>query len=287
MSPTPSQYNLRTAESKDRIQLSRFLTSLAYTHRHLDWREPLDWLGRQPFLILEKNHDIEAVLACPADPPGVAWVRLFAVASRTSPSWTWNILFERALSWFSEQPERSMIVALGLQDWFGDLLMMNGFVHHQDIIVLSFDGKIPATPLPQPGLSLRPMQPSDLPAVTQVDNQAFEDIWCLSLDDLSRAYERSTYKTVMEKDGVVIGYQMSGVSGFNAHLARLAVDPAVQRGRIGFRLVQDVLHHFIEVLGTWGVTLNTQGNNQASLALYKKMGFRLTGDKFPVYLYNR
>lgn len=285
MSPTPPQFSLRAAERKDKGTISRFLNTPVFTHRHLDWREPLDWLGHSPFWILESNHEIEAVLACPPDPADVAWVRLFAVSSMLSPSWSWKFLFERVLNWMDDQPVRPMITSLGLQDWFSDLLEANSFTHHQDIIVLSYED-LPAEPASlETGLILRKMEIADLPGVGLVDNSSFESIWQLSLDDLTRAFDRSTYKTVMELDGQIVAYQMSAISGFSAHLARLAVLPTLQRRHIGSSMVQDVLHHFINVNGTWGVTLNTQDNNQASLSLYQKIGFHLTGERFPVYVY--
>jgi ribosomal-protein-alanine N-acetyltransferase len=284
MSPTPAQYSLRRAEPKDRALLSRFLNSPAYSHRHLDWREPLDWLGSQPYWIMEKNYQVEAVLACPADPPDVAWIRLFAVAARISPSWIWSILSERALNDLAETHPNAALVSLGLQDWFTDLLKLNNFDHHQDIIVLSFEGAVPQRPQAMPGLLLRQMETDDLDAVVKVDNLSFESIWRLSAEDLRRAYGRSSYNTVVESDGDIIGYQMSALNGFNAHLARLAVHPSIQRRRVGFWLVQNVLEHFIGSHGSWGVTLNTQDNNSASLALYKHIGFHLTGERFPVYV---
>jgi ribosomal protein S18 acetylase RimI-like enzyme len=284
MSPTPAQYSLRRAEQKDRALLTRFLNSPAYSHRHLDWREPLDWIGSQPYWILENNYEVEAVLACPADPPDVAWIRLFAVAARTSPSWSWSILSERAINDLAETHPDAAMVSLGLQEWFSDLLLLNKFDHHQDIIVLSFEGPVPPPPQAMEGLFLRQMQPDDLESVAVVDNLSFESIWRLSAEDLRRAYERSSYNTVVELDGEIIGYQMSALNGFNAHLARLAVHPSIQRRRIGFWLVQNVLQHFIGSHGSWGVTLNTQDNNSASLALYKHIGFHLTGERFPVYV---
>ena len=286
MSPTPPQYALRKAEIRDRSLLTRFLNNPAYSHRHLDWRDPLDWLGSQPFWILEKNYEVEGILACPPDPIEVAWVRVFAVASRASPSWTWNILFERAMNDLVERNPSPAIVSLALQDWFGDLLVVNNFSHHQDIIVLAYEGTIPQPLVDSPDIVVRLMQTDDLPQVTLIDNLAFEPIWRLSQDDLQRAYQRSSYKTVIELDGEVIGYQMSALNGFNAHLARLAVHPDVQRRRLGYRLVQNVLQHFIVGHGTWGVTLNTQDTNSASLALYKQIGFHLTGEKFPVYQFD-
>jgi len=37
--------------------------------------------------------------------------------------------------------------------------------------------------------------------------------------------------------------------------------------------------------GVTRLTVNTQSDNLASLALYEKMGFTVTGEKFPVYCY--
>jgi ribosomal protein S18 acetylase RimI-like enzyme len=285
MSPTPAQYSLRAATIADRGSIHRFMQTLVYTHRHLDWRDPLEWLGRQPFWILEKNGDIKSVLACIAEPEGVAWVRLFAVESHLSPAWAWNILFERVYPSLAELPNRPTIAVLGLQDWFIDLLVANSFDHFQDIIVLSYESSPPGSPPLDPTLLIREMRPDDLPTVTRIDNLAFEPLWRLSENDLGRAFERSTYKTVIERNGQVAGYQMSAHNGFTAHLARLAIDPGLQRMHLGYRLVQDILRKFVDQNGAWGVTLNTQSDNRASLAFYKQIGFHLTGEKFPVYVY--
>lgn len=283
MSPTPPQFTLRQVQEADRTRLSRFLATLSYFHRHLDWREPLEWLGRQPFWVLEKNGQIEAMLACLPEPDGVAWVRLFAVAQWTSPAWAWKLLFGRVLYELMSLTPQPEILSLSLQDWYTDLLCINGFQHYQDIITLSQESSIPP-PLPDtPGILLRRMTYEDLPAVVRVDNLAFEPIWRLSLSELTGAFERTHYNTVIEIDSQVVAYQMSSLNGYKAHLARLAVHPASQRQGLGYRLVRDVLDYFLTGHNTWGVTLNTQSDNHASLALYQNMGFHVTGESFPVY----
>jgi ribosomal-protein-alanine N-acetyltransferase len=285
MSPTPAQYSLRKAGHEDREVLRRFIQSPAYTHHHLDWRDSLDWLGHQPYWFLEKAGAIEAVLACLAEPDDVAWVRLFAASTHISPAWAWNILFERIYLELADLSPKPIIATLGLQDWFIDLIATNGFKKFQDIIVLSYDADSPPSPPIDKSITLRPMLRKDIPDVTRIDNLAFEPIWRLSIDDLTRAYDRSSYKTVIELDGTLVGYQMSSLNGFSAHLARLAIDPHWQRRRLGYRLLQNVLHYFINEHNAWAVTLNTQNNNHASLALYQQVGFRLTGESFPVYIY--
>jgi hypothetical protein len=70
------------------------------------------------------------------------------------------------------------------------------------------------------------MRTEDLPGVGAIDHLAFEPIWQLSENDLVFSAKKSTYTTVVERDGEIVAYQMSSSSGMYAHLARLAVHPA-------------------------------------------------------------
>src|SRR5512133_3962367 len=114
---------LRPAEPRDYATLFSFMNSLSHMHRHLDWRDTLEWLGRQPFLVCEEDNQIQAALACPPEPPEVAWVRLFA----------------RALEDLRTISPRPAIVSLALREWYEELLKRNGFIHHQDIVVFLYD----------------------------------------------------------------------------------------------------------------------------------------------------
>ena len=276
---------LRRAEPRDFSALSDFINSLNYSHRHLDWRDPLEWLGRQPFWLCEENDNILAALACQAEPEEVAWVRLFAVALRTSPDRAWKQLFDRSLEDLRQLNPKPALVSLALRDWYEDLLIRNGFVHHQDIVVFLFDQQPPPAPRINPQIHFRQMVTADLPRVAVLDHLAFEPIWRMSEDDLRYAEGKSSYCTVAELEGNIVGYTMSSSSSMYAHLARLAVDPRLQRQHLGYALVQDLLDHFINQLRYWGVTLNTQHDNHASLALYHHLGFRETGERFPVFIY--
>lgn len=273
---------LRPARKDDEHRLHQLSSGLNLIHRHLDWRDPLEWLGRDPFWILEEDGNFQAALACPPEPSWVAWVRYFAVAMHASPDRAWNKLFERCLDELHRLEALPTIASLALRDWYEELLRRNGFHHHQDIVVFIFDEQ-PPKPVPLlPGYRLRQLHPRDLPAVTAIDHLAFEPIWRLSLEDLHFAAKKSSYSTVVEQEGEIVGYQMSSSTGTYAHLARLAVHPDLQRRLIGFAMVQNLLDHFVSQTGCWGVTLNTQHNNAASIALYHKIGFRETGERFPV-----
>lgn len=277
---------LRPARISDYNKLHQFTSSLNYIHRHLDWRDTLDWLGNQPFWILEEDRQIKGTLALPPDPAEVAWVRLFAVSLHASPDRVWKLLFEQSLEEARALSPVPTIVSLALREWFEDLLARNGFIHHQDIVVFLFDQEPPDAPQIDPQFELQLMKIEELDAVGQIDHLAFEPIWRLSGNDLYSAFQKCTYCTVMKRQGEIVAYQMSSLSSASyAHLSRLAVHPELQGKRIGFALVQNLLDHFLNRLSCWGVTLNTQHNNYSSLALYHRIGFRETGERFPVLIY--
>ena len=71
------------------------------------------------------------------------------------------------------------------------------------------------------------------------------------------------------------------VSSGEAMLARLAVHPSAQGRGIGRRLLMDSLSAAHE-RGAETVVLNTQTSNARSQALYRSLGFRRTGEIYPV-----
>lgn len=275
---------IRPAVKSDLPALSAFLASARFIHRHLDWHTTFEWLGSQPFYLYQDANRILSILAYPQDPPGIAWIRCFAVASLLSVQQTWQDLFIESLK--CDQAKNAMICAVGLQEWFANLLMNNQFTHFQDIIVLEWNRTLPL-PHPMPrGFTQRAILPSDLEAVAEVDRTAFEPLWVNSVSTLQMAYEQSEFTEVVEYKGKIVAYQMSTSNQYSAHLARLAVLPDYQRNNIGFNLVFSMLQYFTK-RGITQITVNTQHNNDSSLTLYSQIGFENTGEHYPILLYNR
>jgi len=86
---------VRPAGLQDRQAISNLIFFQNHAHRHLDWRHPLDWLGSPYFWLIEENGRALAALACPPDPPGIAWVRLFVFSGQISAVEAWSTLWER------------------------------------------------------------------------------------------------------------------------------------------------------------------------------------------------
>lgn len=272
----------REATTKDLQKLANLIHFEAYIHRHLDYRPPLDWVGEQPFLVLEQNGSIAATLACPPDPPRVAWIRLFAAASRVQIGHAWEILYAQATASLQATHQPCWLAAIPMHKWFEDLLIKSSFEYTHSITMLNWESqRLPELP-DYAGHTLRPMTLDDLPEVQQVDEASFSPIWQNSLTCLELAFRQAAIATVVEIDNQLIGYQISSSTPIGGHLARLAVRPE-QRGRgIGCLLLHDLLTQFIR-RGAQTITVNTQKDNIASLALYRRLGFGFTGEEYPVY----
>ncbi|HEX8992162.1 MAG TPA: GNAT family N-acetyltransferase [Anaerolineales bacterium] len=250
-------------------------------HRHLDWRTPLDWLGFSPYWVFDEGRQISGALACPPDPDSIAWIRLFAFASHLSRDSAWPPLWEAAQRQLAEQGGAT-VAAISTQRWFDEVLIGAHFDLSEQIVLLEWEDRLREPNGPPPNISIRGMTDQDLPQVVEVDTAAFEPLWRNSLPALTKAYEQSSHATVAEDASGLVGYQISTGGTFGAHLGRLAVRPHDQGHGIGAALVGELIAHMRRG-GSSKVTVNTQADNAASLALYSRLGFRLTGEKYPVY----
>jgi len=276
-----SSLEIRPATERDHAKLNFFLSYEFFIHQHLDWQPVLDWLGFQPFYLAIHDGDIIACLAAPSDVSEVAWVRLFACSSLYSRADIWNLLFDKIIK--SYQGKVSTIAVLGIHQWFVDLLLKQSFEVHQNIIVFEWFDQIFSQPQPFQDLMIRPASFEDLSEVAKLDGRCFAPIWQLPEQSLKKAYPQAGYTTVAVHEGRIIGYQMSTESYSSAHLARLAVDPDFQGNNIGKILLVDLFTHY-ETTGIHKITVNTQDDNFSSKALYSRMGFIQTEEKYPVLI---
>lgn len=274
---------VRPASPADRnaiLTLTRFDERV---HVHLDWKPVEDWLGAQPFLLAERGRRVMGSLACPPDPPDTAWLRLFTRVDEVPIDEMWALLWSRAEPALRERGVRLMAV-LTMDRWMERVCAESGFTRTHAVVVLS-RARAPVPPtLPPPGVTVRTATPADYADIIATDTAAFASPWQMSGDLLQVAIERADYLTVAERDGAVVGYQLSTPSHQGAHLARLAVLPSHQGQGLGATLLAELLDRYHR-RGAREVTVNTQDTNLASLALYQRLGFLPTGTSFPVYQY--
>ena len=280
---TKLKHSIRQANSSDQKQLANLIHFGTLVHRHLDWRPPLEWIGHDPFLVLEEDNRLVAALACPPDPPSVVWIRLFVAYDEKNLAMSWSQLWSQALEMISPDPDLQ-VAAIPLQNWFQRLLNASQFQTTTDVVMLIWDnGKIPPEQS-SPEISIRPMTIDDLSQIEVIDKIAFGSLWHNSQTSLEYAFKQAAIATIADIDGVIVGYQISTSMQMGGHLARLATHPQYQRQGIGYAILRDLLVQFKQ-RGAMRITVNTQEENLASIALYENAGFTLTGETYPVYQY--
>lgn len=278
---------VRPADTRDHQQLSNLIFFESRLHRHLDWRSPLEWLGAPFYWALEEDGQITAALACPTERDQIAWVRLFVYTGRWSAESAWNLIWAAARQEIA-QAGGARVAAIAIQPWFQDVLAGSDFENRQQIVMLewryqpSFASTGPRGP---DGIRIRRMTEADLPDVEQTDAASFEPLWQNPLETIRKAFGQALYATVAENEHGILGYQLSTGGGQRAHLARLAVHPAVQGQGAGRALLSD-LFRYITYAGISRLSVNTQSDNQASLNLYQRMGFVRTGEEYPVFSFD-
>jgi len=274
---------VRSADLNDHQRLSNLIFFETRSHRHLDWRSPLEWLGEDFFWAVEEGAQLTAALACPEETKGIAWVRLFVHSGFWSADNAWTVLWDTAKVDIA-RAGGAKVAAIVQHSWFQKVLESNGFEDHQSIVMLEWSCQ-PWAQSEADGVRIREMIEADLPNVTAVDGASFDPLWHNSQETLRRALKQSLFAKVAEDAGGVIGYQMTTGTGTRAHLARLAVHPSVQGRGVGRALLGNLFGTLMQN-GYLKLTVNTQSDNQTSLNLYQKMGFVRTGEAYPVYTFD-
>ena len=281
MPPSEANNNLRQANSLDISAITEFIDQASLVHRNLDWRPLSDWIPLEPFLLWEEERKITALLSCAPDPEGIAWIHAFA-----SDGWFsdlnkyWDSLLDRSLAIL--QSTNSALYTISMFQWFTKLLFRTGFSLVHNVIVLSRLADPPPALAFPPEVFFRPMQESDLDAVAALDRESFDPAWVISRPSLKYTFLNVQHAEVAEIDDRIIGYELSTANGVSAHLTRLAVSPHYRKANIGYNLTQLMIRDFA-AHGIRNITVNTQENNFASISLYRKLGFELTNQSFPIY----
>ncbi|MGB4596026.1 MAG: GNAT family N-acetyltransferase [Anaerolineaceae bacterium] len=251
---------------------------------NLNYSHP-DWLGQNerlsgPFTyVLEKDDEILAILCTAREDPAAGWIRFFHCLRDGNHRVYFDQLLAETIVEHRSNATQSLF-STGTMEWFANLLRSAGF--RMDTKVVTLAKLIRNTTAPVLSLSIRNMEISDFKNVLAVDNLAFSPEWRLDQASLEHTFSHSAIATVGVKSNQVVAYSMTNAFFGSAHLERLAVHPTFWGQRLGGQMLEDLNFRCAEH-GINQVTVNTQVNNERSLALYQRDGFQTSGEAIPIY----
>jgi ribosomal-protein-alanine N-acetyltransferase len=259
------------------------VSGLLYQAGRSTCQMPSEDLGRalsaHPFYLIEEDGHLGCVCGLEVGPETVAQIRIFALLDGWSLRETLAVLLplvQRAL----RRKGVTTLAYVGAARWLEDGLAAHGFRRSQTIVSMQ------KTDLSTPDrgnvqVKVRPATPSDIAAILAIDQAAFELIWRHTDGALATRLAECAFFCVADLDGRTVGYLYLSLIGRHAHLSRIAVHPAHWGGHIGVRLLSEAVR-FCRHRQVFGLTLNTQQDNQRARRLYEWFGFKALGEEAQV-----
>jgi len=126
------------------------------------------------------------------------------------------------------------------------------------------------------GFTIRPMAPTDLPAVTRLEEDVYPQPWSLRVFQEELAASNRSYLVLTDAGGIVYAYGGLLLAEADAHITTLAVDPSVRRRRLGTRMMLALADEALEIEAQH-LTLEVRMSNAGARALYTRFGFAPVG----------
>ena len=125
---------------------------------------------------------------------------------------------------------------------------------------------------------MRDAKPSDLAALTLLEREAFHDPW--SVEQIAGHLAQPGSFTLLEtaRSGETAGYAAFQVVIDEAELLRICVLPFQRRQGIAQTLLTEGLSR-LAARGVRSVHLEVRADNEPAIALYRRLGFELVGER--------
>lgn len=133
------------------------------------------------------------------------------------------------------------------------------------------------------GVALRPMKPSDVPAVADIESNVFESPWSIGILEEELVAPRRTYVVAEASGGDLVGYAGLMIVEDDAHITTIAVVPQVRGRGIATRLMLFLIEAALAG-GARHLTLEVRESNAKAQRLYERFGMTTVGRRKNYYL---
>ena len=215
--------------------------------------------------------------------PSRSFFRAFAMECADTPEAVLRQLSDAFFQHVLLGPGAHCLIAFSTERWFDRALESVGLGWSEQVLYLELDqlfryhwesGQRAA------GCTVQPAGPGDRAALLQLDEEAFGPIWRWSSARLSEA---GGLLWLARCGGEIVGYFSLGWFDDTAFLARLAVKPSWKGQGIGRALLGQGMQ-LAQQAGMRRMLLGTQASNLRALQLYRRTGFRETGQFFNTFV---
>lgn len=257
-----------------------FLGSDTLDFEHLDWLSAQERLFDPLSFALVDGDTINAILSFSADVPQVTWISFFASVRDGNHPTYFDHIYTQSLGYLKSYGVE-YVYLLDLRPWMTLLAETHGFTLQDKVISLSYSPTELLAPHLPPDVSISEMQATDLEAVLLLDRLSFPPQWQLSSRGLRKLLLNGGLHSVLTYESQLVAYAMHSRYGAFAHLDRVAVLPGWQSQGFGKTLISNQIFSLMQS-GVIKFTVNTQGSNLPSQALYLHLGYTETGMPVPV-----
>ena len=126
----------------------------------------------------------------------------------------------------------------------------------------------------EPGVRIRKLGYSDLPAVIGIERRSFATPWSLAMFVLELSKPSGICLAALNSQDELIGYLVCSRYDSVWHLMNVAIDPARRRKRLASELIERL---FEEAGADARFTLEVRVSNTSAIAMYERFGFRSAG----------
>lgn len=130
-------------------------------------------------------------------------------------------------------------------------------------------------------MTIRELAKTDFPAVIAIETLTQTAPW--SEAAFERCWEANYHGWVMEKDHRIVAFLLLSLRIGECHILNLSVHPDVQRQGLGEEIMNYGLI-WAKQNGAGIVYLEVRRSNLAAIGLYRKMNFKLIGERKKYYL---
>ena len=265
---------VRRALPSDAMAIHDLLFEAERLILHMSRDDVARMLKRQNVYLLKAGGQLAGVCGLAIGPETVAQIQVFALHEDWSPHGALPLLLPEASRELSGQGVTT-VAFIGLEQWLLDGLEANGFCRVNTIVTLQkADFEVPDRG--NPFVAVRPARTGDIPAILAIDEASFVPLWRSTDEMLNEYLSQSPSFCVAELGGTVVGYACLSTVGRHGHVTRIVVHPGYQGQRIAVRLLTAAIDYFRK-RRMFGITLNTQHDNQRARRLYEWFGFRVLG----------